>query len=610
MTEKIAHSSGDNKSPSRSHLQEYYERMGDFCDEVFEEAAARQQDVPEIKEMSNTLDYLVGLQWKQDVPSYRAKPVSSEMMANFWETIGLLTDIRPTFHIKDIGTDGGYSQVEKIQNNLAKGWAGTSQFSRKMAFWTMFGMLTTAPVKLYWNPFARGDSGDLSDGDITMEVMPVTSLLRAGVGETYQDDECLIYRRKRTLNWIKRAYPRMGKLVQPEDAISRYSVENQAPVTVMPRLFQNLSPGMKRLVGGSDRQNSPSIYPLAEVREYWMKDDSRNESRDTIWMGPEKAPWGYWVKPGQKMYPRGRLVIRANRVTLYDEPNPYFHRQKPFIPLSLYGVPFQEYAMSVMKPWVSGTDILNQMMAGILQSVKKALNPALMAPRSAINPEALRQIDASKPNLKVSYNSNAATAPTWSNPPNVPAYVFQAYGIVEKAMRRTSSGDAMDQAMGKKQVPGGDTLDRINFSRTTPIRYMGGTVEDALNELGPQWVGNSLQFYDAGRRMELLGAQGLDKSDMDDSPGTLIPHGMDSEAFVRRWQFRTEKGSLLNIQRQDKLQIAFALRKARDLSRKQVFKILDWNVNEKENDAELAEEAKMMAAAQGAGGAPAGKGHK
>jgi hypothetical protein len=430
------------------------------------------------------------------------------------------------------------------------------------------------------------------------------------MGETYQDDECLIYERVRTIAWIKRAYPTMGKLVQPEDAVSRFSIDTQAPVTVMPSLFQNLSPGMKRLVGGGEKTTIPSIYPKAKVREYWMKDDTLNESGNTIWMGPEKSSWGYWVKPGQKLYPRGRLIIRSNRVTLYDEPNPYFHRQKPFIPLSLYGVPWQEYAMSVMKPWVSGTDILNQIMAGILQSVKKALNPALMAPKSAINPDALRQIDASKPNLKVSYNSNAATPPTWANPPNVPGYVFQAYSIAEKGMRRTSSGDAMDQAMGKNQIPGGDTLDRLSFAKTTPIRYMGGTIEDALNELGGQWVGNSLQFYDAARRMELLGEGGLDKSDMDDSPGSLIPHGMSSEAFVRRWQFKCDKGSLLNIQRQDKLRVALALRKNRDLSRKRVFKILDWNINEKENDAELAEEAKMMAAAHPAGAAPEGKGHK
>lgn len=611
FTEKIAHSSGDENSPSTKHLEEYYKRLGTWCDQAYEEAAGLQQDIPEIKEIQTELDYLVGLQWKQDMPSYRAKPVSNEMLANFWETIGLLTDIRPTFHIREIGTDGAYSHVEKILNDMATGWMSTSHFNRRMAFWTMFGMMTTAPAKLYWNPFARGDSGDFVDGDITMEAVPVTSLLRVGMGESYQDDECLIYRRVRTLNWIRRAYPTMGKMVRPEEAKSRYTVDIQAPPTVMPHLFQNLSPAAKRLVGGNDKTSSQSVFPKAEVREFWLKDDSINDSHNVIWMGPKEASWGYWVKPGQKLYPRGRLIIRANHVTLYDEPNPYFHRQKPFIPLALYGVPFQDYAMSVMKQWVSGTDIINQMMAGILQAVKKALQPALMAPKSAIHPDALRQIDSSKPNLKVSYNSNAGTAPAWSQPPNVPAYVFTALADVRRDMRRTSSGDAMDAAMGKKQVPGGDTLDRINMAKTTPIRYMGGTMEDALDELGQQWVSNGLQFYTAERRMELLGPKGLDKSDMDNQPASLIPASINSEAFVRRFKFKCEKGSLLHIQHQEKIPVAFGLRKSHDLSRKQLFKLLNWNINEKENDAELAEEAQAIAQAQAAaGGAPGGHGKK
>ena len=100
----------------------------------------------------------------------------------------------------------------------------------------------------------------------------------------------------------------------------------------------------------------------------------------------------------------------------------------------------------------------------------------------------------------------------------------------------------------------------------------------------------------------MLGPAGLAKEDIDNKPGTLIPDGIDSEAFVRRYHFRTEKGSLLNVQKQEKLQIAMALRKNKDLSRAQVFKILDWNINLKENDQELKAEMEAMAQAQAAAG--------
>ena len=603
-------SNGDNAQTK--YLQEYYSRLGLWLDSAFDEAVSYQQEVPEIKDITAALDYLGGMQWKENMPSYRAKPVSNEFLAMFWETIGLLTDVKPMFQVEDAGGSGDYSKVVDIENRLAKGWASNSHFERSLAFCTMFGMLTSAPAKIYWNPFAKGHSGDVSDGDISFEYCPVSSFLRLGEGgDDIQDDECVIYRKVRTLEWIKRAFPRMGPLVRPEEQRGKYSVDVQSPVTVSPQFYPTLSPGMRRLMGISEKNSIESVYPTAEVREFWMKDSTINSSANVIWMGPREAAWGYWVKPGQPLYPRGRVIVRSNSVTLYDEPNPYYHRKFPFALLGLYAVPWQKYAMSVVKPWMSQQDIMNQIMAGLLQCVKKAVNPPLLAARSAIHPEALRAIDSSKPGLKVSYSQNAPTPPSWQQPPNVPTYVLTAYGIVEKSMKQMSSGSAMDQAAGKKQVPGADTLDRITFSKSTPIRLMGRNLEDFVDTIGTMWVGESLQFHHAAHRMELLGPKGLTKEDCDANPGTLIPDGINSESFVRRFTLKCTKGTLLNVQRQDRTQICFALRKNKDLSRKKLYEQLDWNINLTENDAELAEEMKAQAKAMAAAGIqPGGHGGK
>ena len=248
-------------------------------------------------------------------------------------------------------------------------------------------------------------------------------------------------------------------------------------------------------------------------------------------------------------------------------------------------------------------------MSGVLQAVKKAVNPILMAPKQAIHPEALRAIDSSKPNLKVSYNGNAGTEPKWSQPPNIGAYPLPVYQMILKSMKSTSGSGVMDEAGGKKQVPGSDTLDRLTFSKNTPIRMMGRNIEDSVDEAGMMWTANALQFYDASHRMELLGPQGLAKEDIEDPVGTLIPEGIDSESYVRRFHFKTDKGTLLNVQRQDKIQIAFGLRKGKEISRNQLFDILDWNINRAKNEEELMEEAQKMAQAMAASGVQP-KGHK
>jgi len=98
---------------------------------------------------------------------------------------------------------------------------------------------------------------------------------------------------------------------------------------------------------------------------------------------------------------------------------------------------------------------------------------------------------------------------------------------------------------------------------------------------------------------------------MDANPGSLIPEGINSEAYVRRFHFKCDPGTLLTVQRQDKVQISFALRKNKDLSRKKLYETLDWNINLKENDAELAEEMAAQAKAMAAAGIqPGGHGGK
>ena len=595
------------------YLVDYYSKMGDFLDGCYSEGISRQKTTPELKAMDEAIDYLAGIQWPKNMPSYRPKPVSNEVLSNFWETIGLLTDVRPIFHISEIGMPGNYSKTSKILNAMVKGWARRDKFNQTLAFWTMFGMFTTSPAILYWNRFARGTSGDPSDADISMRHLSPKALMRLGPTRPHgiEEDEMDIYRHRETLDWIKRAYPNMGRMVRPQESMSQYGVEQQVPPNVMPQLFEQLNSGWKRIMGGSEQSSVRSKYPEAEVVEFWMNDDSENESRNTIWMGPERAPWGYWVKPGEKLYPRGRLVIRSNKVTLYDEPNPYFHRKKPFVLMGLHSVPWQQYALSVVKPWMDQNDILNQIMSGLLQATKRALSPALMAPKSAIHPDALKAIDAGKPNLKISYNSNAVTGPTWQTPPNIGNYPIPIYQEIKRSIKENSGTDAVNQALGKKQVPGGDTLEKIQFSKTTPIRFKAGNVETGVNEVGELWTATALQFYDASRRVECLGMDGLTKEDIDDRPGSLIPEGVNSESHVRKFGFECEQGSLFNFQRQDKIQIAAGLRKGKDLSRKKFFAIAipDWNIDQKENEEELAEEATQAAKAMAAAGVQPGAKH-
>src|ERR1700735_907368 len=110
----------DETAKTTKSLTDYYTRLNDWCEAAVEEGKALQTNVPELTEIGQTLEYLSGLQWKEAMPSYRSKPVSNEFLQMFWETIGLLTDIRPMFNVVDVGADGNYSEIQKIVNRGAK----------------------------------------------------------------------------------------------------------------------------------------------------------------------------------------------------------------------------------------------------------------------------------------------------------------------------------------------------------------------------------------------------------------------------------------------------------------------------------------------------------
>lgn len=572
---------------------QYQAQIKYWCNAAYEEAKKIQDDSKEMQEIDKTLDYLSGIQWRNPQPSYSAKPVTNRMLRLFWETIGMLTDIRPIFEVHATAAEDSYSSVQDILNRLTRAWAMECNFDLRLAFVVMYAMITTGYAKVEWDQFAANGQGDL-----VMNAISPNSLFQLGAESHIQEAECVIYRQAKTLAWLRRKYPLTGFAVQPDINYSKYDLGSTAPAHVTPQLYMSLSPGMKRKISNSP-QMTHSVYPKAEYREFWLKDTTCNDSKLPMVMGREGTNWCYTVAPGQPLYPRGRVIAMANNVILDDQPNPYWHGLFPFAMLRLNAVPWQFNGMSVLKPWMSMQDVINQIMAGVLNMVKLAVNPPLMAPKNAFSVEAWKSLNMSKPNEKAQYSANAPFKPDFRPAPNLPAYVLQLHSIVNSEMDMSSGAAAVADAARKKQVPSGDSLDQIQQARNTPVRLMGRAIEGFIGDLGQLFIPGMLQFYTAERRTNLLGSHGLVPADYDASPGTLVPHGMEPEAYARKFKFRIERGSLLSVQRTERINYAIKLFAMRAMSLQQLYRILDLNIDVPRMMKEMLEEAKAIAAVKG-----------
>jgi hypothetical protein len=202
------------------------------------------------------------------------------------------------------------------------------------------------------------------------------------------------------------------------------------------------------------------------------------------------------------------------------------------------------------------------------------------------------------------YNNNTPRPPEYPKPAELPAYVLAMKQDVEKEQDMTSGAAAINQTLQKKQVPGGDSLEMIMNSRSIPIRFMGRSLSSFLTEIGTMVMASKMQFETSKSRAKKFGTKGLTDADFRPVYGQWLDQGMDPEEFVRQAVFSIRKGSLLGIEKQDELQIAFALRKLGDLSRKGVYRKLGVpNAEVDKIEAELAVEMQQKIAMAGAAGA-------
>ena len=190
-----------------------------------------------------------------------------------------------------------------------------------------------------------------------------------------------------------------------------------------------------------------------------------------------------------------------------DSPNPYLHGKFPFGAIRLNVVPWQFTALSEIRPMMSMQDVINNTLAGILDMIKKAVNPTSSAPENAFSDSVWDSIDWGMPGAKAKFSPASAYQPQFGPSPNLPSFVFQMLGWASREMDRSSGIAAVSEALHKKQVPSGDTIDNVRQAQQTPLRLKGRNIEVTLRELGSMQVQNFFQFYTDNRRMYLPGSK-------------------------------------------------------------------------------------------------------
>ncbi len=567
---------------------------------VYDEAERELGDSREMRMTSRLIDYLGGMQWNAKSRYGRSRPTVNRLFRQFIEMAGLLTDIEPDFQVKFANEDEEFQKLQSLINEMIVIWARSTDFESELTQSVMWALLHTGYAKVQWNPAMNGGQGDV-------EFMPLGPLnvMTIGAGNRIQDDECVIARWPVTLEALKRTYGDLALGVMPDLESGEPTGDITRPGKISEASWVKLNPNLKKMLGKKQSmQSMRSRYPKAMLKQFWFKDTSRLTGSESQRIGDKRYNWSYMVEPGELIYPRGRMLVVAGGKVLQDGPNPYWHAMYPFAKLRLIRVPWSSNGQSPLESLASMQDIVNRINGGIMDMIRASIEPRMIAPKAAFAQSVWDSLDPGAPGAKIMYNNNTPKAPEYPKPPELPAYVLAMKQDVEKEQDASSGAAAISQAVAKKQVPGGDSLDMIMNSRSIPIRFMGRGLSSFLTEIGTMVTANKMQFEDSKSRIRKFGVKGLTDADFEPYYGQWLNKGMEPEAFVRQMVFSIRKGSLLSIEKQDEVTVAFGLRKMGDLSRKGLYRKLGIAASDVEKiEGELLEEAKIKTALAGAAGA-------
>ncbi len=567
-------------------------------------------------------------------PLYRSNFTESRVGKNVNDIASAITDFRPTWHHKTFNFM--YERQGQILDKLSIAWWYNNYIDLKMQLLVKQSLVArTAYAYVTYNPTLNGGLGDI---DIVVKDYRDVIPIRPNSKISIQDSYGVIIRSRNTVNWAKARYGDKAANIRPtsEGSYLRNAVTSK---------FRVSSPALDYL--DSQRKKTEEFaIPLYDHYEIYIKDPSINASGARKWIGPGPVgehPWGYWVEPKAALYPRGRLVIMANMLQiLYDGGNPYWHGMFPVAKLTLDPMPWSFLGKSALADAKSPQLAVIEIGQGIMDATRKALRPGIIADKNAVSRQVLERFDSREPGFKLKTNPSAGQGVIMEQPMPLPPYILD---------QRNYYNNNIDYVMGVLDMRALEQVRDMNGNMDVEamleylgpsIRTRGRVLEVFLREVGEMMKFNFFQFYNMGRRIQILGKDGLDFEDYDYDPGSLVPSGpaadlgneasrfynvsKDENGFdkydlkpraeraaehARSFVFFLTPGSLLNMSKKQDQLVALQLFRMGVLDPQSLLEKLDWpNVGELPGAPATVLERLAAAAQAGAVGAVSAAGRK
>jgi hypothetical protein len=588
--------SSERKSGTYDAPDGYKRDIMRWRDAARDEAIQTLQLNPEYEHVQTYINWLEGEHWNKDRPRYRSRFHDNRMLEARMEAISLLSDIRPTMSVSS--KVPAYDHHGEIALNCIQHEWFRNNFDLELVRAVDHALLSVG----YWK------IGASMPGSINIVACGMDSVLPIQPGRTMQDSTAVLYRTYKPIQYFINVFGEKAHGLERQTVSSHWASTNNQyvrPGHVTEHTWNAMSPAMRHHLGIRAPRKAPAaagVFPVIELEEYWIDDPEINDSSNTVIvkdpnLSLDQHNYHYKVAPGQRLFPRKRLLIFAGDKIMYDGPSPYWHGLFPFAQLALNPVVWAPGGLSRYRPLLPLNKMINEIGAGVGDVIKRAIVPQMITKDGAVKDASWRQFFPDLPGGKLKLTPIADTVRDvrYMDPPILPSYVFaflQQY-LVPTFDRRSGRIDVTGLGR-KKQVPGGDTIEQMRDSMQTQFRMESRYIEDFLMDAGVQSVSNVFQFFTAKQRMQILGADGITWDDFDYDPSTITPWSMPREDHWKMFSMRVAQGSLHGASKDRDKQVAISLFRLGGISRREMLRRLEVENIDNIEEELMREKAPML----------------
>lgn len=425
----------------------------------------------------------------------------------------MLTDTR---HFWKYSTNNSkYEATFQLCNKYAEGWFNKYQIGLRMA--DVVRDSTYAGTGIAHCYYSRAIDDMMVEAEDPRNVFPIDPPSY----HSFQDCAGAIVRRPRTPEWVKEEF---NKVVKPDESVVGSFFGWISRVIEGPG--ERGGPLSKKSRADKGIPGTPTVF----VNTMYLKDKRVNKTGKDVYMGKwadGKAMnlWSYMVKPGQGLYPFGRMIVWGNKVKMYDGPSPYWSGKIPLIKITPSPWRGSWFGKAPIADCIPLNKSINANLKVIDDHCQQVAQPAMVGDRNVSKAE-MNKANTRAPGMKIRTNMASGKGIQIVNPPPLDSLIWEVIKWCIEQIPKTAGTADMTSIASLAQVPSSDTIDTLMKAMTPRVRMRSRILEGAYTELAEHLLYSIFQFDTITKRIAMFGPSAVTPEDFDYYPGTMIPDGV------------------------------------------------------------------------------------